>query len=262
MRKGLELYANVRPVKSFAALAHNSTLRPDVIEGVDLVIVRELTGGLYFGARERTADAAYDTMYYTEAEVERLMEYAFRLAAGRRSLVHSVDKANVLESSRLWRAVAQRVAARHPQVEMRNMLVDNCAMQLVREPRQFDVVATENMFGDILSDEAGMLTGSIGMLPSASVGAGGVSLYEPIHGSAPDIAGKGIANPCATVLSAAMMLDLSFGEAQAARAVEAAVEAALAAGARTPDIAAAGELAIGTEEMTARIVAQLANIHS
>jgi 3-isopropylmalate dehydrogenase len=257
MRKGLELFANLRPVKSFAALAHNSTLRPEVIGGVDLVIVRELTGGVYFGERRRFADAAYDTMYYTEAEVERLVEYAFRLAAGRRRLLHSIDKANVLESSRLWRAVAQRVAGRHPDVEMRNMLVDNCAMQLVREPRQFDVVCTENLFGDILSDEAGMLTGSIGMLPSASVGAGGVSLYEPIHGSAPDIAGRGIVNPCATVLSAAMMLDLSFGEGAAARDVEAAVEAALAGGARTADIAAEGETAISTEEMTARIARAL-----
>jgi len=257
MRKGLELYANLRPVKSFAALTHNSTLRPEVIAGVDLVIVRELTGGLYFGARERTADAAYDTMIYTESEVERLVDYAFRLAQGRRGLVHSVDKANVLESSRLWRAVAVRVAERYTDVELRHMYVDNAAMQLLRDPRQFDVVATENMFGDILSDEAGMLTGSIGMLPSASVGAGGVSLYEPIHGSAPDIAGHGIANPCATVLSAAMMLDLSFGEAEAAHAVEAAVETALQDGARTADIAAAGEPALGTEEMTARIVAAL-----
>jgi 3-isopropylmalate dehydrogenase len=257
MRKELELFANLRPVRSFAALAHNSTLRPEVIGGVDMVIVRELTGGAYFGERKRLPHAAYDTMYYTEDEVERLVEYAFTLAAGRRRLLHSIDKANVLESSRLWRAVAQRVAARHPDVEMRNMLVDNCAMQLVREPRQFDVVCTENLFGDILSDEAGMLTGSIGMLPSASVGAGGVSLYEPIHGSAPDIAGKGIVNPCATMLSAAMMLDLSFGEVPAARAVEAAVEAALAGGARSADIAAEGETAIGTEEMTARIVRAL-----
>ena len=258
MRKGLELFANLRPVRSFAALLHNSTLRPEVVEGVDLVIVRELTGGVYFGKREWRADTAYDTMIYTDAEVERLMEYAFTLAKGRRGLVHSVDKANVLESSRLWRSMAIEVGERHPEVELRHMLVDNCAMQLVRDPRQFDVVATENMFGDILSDEAAMLTGSIGMLPSASVGAGGVSLYEPIHGSAPDIAGKGIVNPCATILSAAMMLDLSLGEHEAARAVASAVETALAAGARTADIAAPGERALGTEEMTARIVAALA----
>ena len=241
MRKGLELFANLRPVKSFAALAHNSTLKPDIIAGVDLLVVRELTGGVYFGKRERTADSAYDTMLYTDAEVERLVDYAFKLAKGRRGLLHSVDKANVLESSRLWREVTLRVARRHPDVELRHMLVDNCAMQLIRDPRQFDVIATENLFGDILSDEAAMLTGSIGMLPSASVGGSGVSLYEPIHGSAPDIAGQGLANPCATILSAAMMLDLSFGETEAARAVESAVETALEQGARTADIAAPGE---------------------
>ena len=257
MRKGLELFANLRPVKSFKALAHNSTLKPEVIDGVDMLVVRELTGGVYFGKRERTADTAYDTMIYTEAEVDRLMEYAFKVAGGRRKLVHSVDKANVLESSRLWRAVAIRVAERYPDVEMRHMLVDNCAMQFIRDPKQFDVVATENLFGDVLSDEAAMLTGSIGMLPSASVGAGGVSLYEPIHGSAPDIAGKGLANPCATILSAAMMLDLSFEERDAARAVERAVETALEQGARTADIAGPGEKTLTTTEMTDAILAAL-----
>jgi len=258
MRQGLELFANLRPVRSFAALAHNSTIKPDVLDGVDVMVVRELTGGVYFGKRERVGDIAYDTMIYSEAEVERLMDYAFGLARGRRRLVHSVDKANVLESSRLWRSVAVRVAAGHADVELRHMLVDNCAMQLIREPRQFDVIATENLFGDILSDEAAMLTGSIGMLPSASVGAGGVSLYEPIHGSAPDIAGKGVANPCATILSAAMMLDLSFGQKEAARAVESAVEAALSSGARTRDIAVAGETVLTTDQMTERVVAALA----
>jgi len=257
MRKGLELFANLRPVKSFAALAHNSTLKPEVIAGVDMLVVRELTGGVYFGKRERTADTAYDTMLYSEAEVDRLVEYAFTVAEGRRKLVHSVDKANVLESSRLWRSVAIRVAERHPEVELRHMLVDNCAMQFIREPRQFDVIATENLFGDVLSDEAAMLTGSIGMLPSASVGAGGVSLYEPIHGSAPDIAGQGLANPCATILSAAMMLDLSFGERDAARAVERAVETALEQGARTADIAASGEKILSTTEMTDVILTAL-----
>ncbi len=166
MRKGLELFANLRPVKSFKALAHNSTLKPEVIDGVDMLVVRELTGGVYFGKSERTADTAYDTMIYSEAEVDRLVEYAFTVAEGRRRLLHSVDKANVLESSRLWRAVAIRVAERHPGVELRHMLVDNCAMQFIREPKQFDVIATENLFGDVLSDEAAMLTGSIGMLPS------------------------------------------------------------------------------------------------
>ena len=258
VRKGLELFANLRPVKSFKALAHNSTLKAEVIAGVDMMVVRELTGGVYFGKRERTADTAYDTMIYSEAEVDRLVEYAFTVAEGRRKLVHSVDKANVLESSRLWRAVAIRVAERHPDVELRHMLVDNCAMQFIRDPKQFDVIATENLFGDVLSDEAAMLTGSIGMLPSASVGAGGVSLYEPIHGSAPDIAGKGLANPCATILSAAMMLDLSFGEREAARAVERAVETALEQGARTADIAAPGEKKLGTAEMTDAVLAALA----
>ncbi len=257
MRKGLELFANLRPVRSFAALAGNSTIKPEVIAGVDIVVVRELTGGVYFGKSERVGDTAYDTMLYSEAECDRLLDYAFGLAAGRRGLLHSVDKANVLESSRLWRAAALRAAARHPAVELRHMLVDNCAMQLIREPRQFDVIATENLFGDILSDEAAMLTGSIGMLPSASVGAGGVSLYEPIHGSAPDIAGRGVVNPCATILSAAMMLDLSFGQTAAARAVEGAVETALAGGARTADIAAPGEPALTTDQMTDRVIAAL-----
>ena len=258
LRQGLELFANLRPVKSFPALAHNSTLKPEVLSGVDLLVVRELTGGVYFGKRERVGDTAYDTMIYTEAEVERLVDYAFRLAEGRRGLVHSVDKANVLESSRLWRAVAVAVGEKHPETELRHMLVDNCAMQLIRDPKQFDVIATENLFGDILSDEAAMLTGSIGMLPSASVGAEGVSLYEPIHGSAPDIASRDLANPCATVLSAAMMLDLSFGEVEAARAVESAVETALQAGARTADLAAPGEMVLTTTEMTDRILAALA----
>ena len=258
MRKGLELFANLRPVKSFPALAHNSTLKPEVIAGVDMMVVRELTGGVYFGKRERVGDTAYDTMIYSEPEVDRLVDYAFKVAEGRRRLVHSVDKANVLESSRLWRAVAIRVGERYPEIELRHMLVDNCAMQFIRDPRQFDVIATENLFGDVLSDEAAMLTGSIGMLPSASVGAGGVSLYEPIHGSAPDIAGKGLANPCATILSAAMMLDLSFGEREAARAVERAVETALEQGARTADIAAPGEKTLGSAEMTDAILAALA----
>jgi len=258
MRKSLELFANLRPVKCFASLAGNSSLKLEVIAGTDIMVVRELTGGVYFGKRERLGDSAYDTMAYSEAEVERLVDYAFKVAGGRRKLVHSVDKANVLESSRLWRGVATRVAEAYPDVELRHMLVDNTAMQLIRDPRQFDVIATENLFGDILSDEAAMLTGSIGMLPSASIGAGGVSLYEPIHGSAPDIAGQGVANPCATILSAALMLDLSLGETAAARAVESAVETALGQGARTADIAGPGEPALGTAEMTARIVAALA----
>ena len=258
LRQGLALFANLRPVKSFPALAHNSTLKPEVLDGVDLLVVRELTGGIYFGKRERVGDTAYDTLIYSEAEVDRLVDYAFRLAEGRRGLVHSVDKANVLETSRLWRAVAVAVGKRYPDIELRHMLIDTCAMQLIRDPKQFDVIATENLFGDVLSDEAAMLTGSIGLLPSASVGAEGVSLYEPIHGSAPDIAGRGLANPCATVLSAAMMLDLSFAEAEAARAVESAVETALENGARTADLAIAGETVLTTTEMTDRILAALA----
>lgn len=257
IRKGLALFANLRPVKSSAALAHNSTLKPEIIAGVDLMVVRELTGGLYFGKRERTAEAAYDTMYYERGEIERIVEYAFRLARRRRGEVTSVDKANVLESSRLWREVTEEVAQRYDDVTLRHLLVDNAAMQLVRNPRQFDVLVTENMFGDILSDEAAMLTGSIGMLPSASVGTAGVALYEPIHGSAPDIAGKGIVNPCATILSAALLLDLSLGYSEAARAIERAVETALDQGARTADIAAPGETVLTTEEMTSRVIAAL-----
>jgi 3-isopropylmalate dehydrogenase len=256
IRKGLGLYANLRPVRIFAPLTGNSTLKDDVISGVDLVIVRELTGGAYFGKRGRTADAAYDTTYYERGEIERVVDLACRLALDRRRQVTSVDKANVLESSRLWREVAEEVSRRYENVMMRHLYADNVAMQIVRDPRQFDVIVTENLFGDILSDEAAMLTGSIGMLPSASVG-GRVSLYEPIHGSAPDIAGQGVANPCAAILSAALMVELSFSRPAAARAIEQAVEDALAAGARTPDIAAEGEAWCGTQEMTERIVAGL-----
>ena len=258
IRKGLRLFANLRPVKSFPALVRNSTLKPEVIDGVDMIVIRELTGGAYFGKHERVGDTAYDTMLYSEAEVERLVEFAFGVAAGRRRLLHSVDKANVLESSRLWREVAIRVGGSHPDIELRHMYADNCAMQLIREPRQFDVIATENLFGDLLSDESAMLTGSIGMLPSASVGAGGVSLFEPIHGTAPDIAGEGLANPCATILSAAMLLDLGLAERDAARAVERAVETALEQGARTADIVAPGEKTQTTTEMTDAILAALA----
>ncbi len=256
IRKGLGLYANLRPVKAFDALAHNSTLKDDVIRGVDLVIVRELTGGAYFGKRGRTADAAYDTTSYERAEIERVVDFACRLALDRRREVASVDKANVLESSRLWREVAGQVSRRYDGVSMRHLYADNVAMQLVRDPRQFDVIVTENLFGDILSDEAAMITGSIGMLPSASVG-GRVSLYEPIHGSAPDIAGQGVANPCGAILSMAFMLELSLARPAAARAVEQAVENALTAGARTRDIAEHDEEWCGTQEMTERIVTGL-----
>jgi 3-isopropylmalate dehydrogenase len=256
IRSGLGLYANLRPVKALTPLAHNSTLKPEVIADVDLVIVRELTGGAYFGKRERTADTAYDTISYHRDEIERVVDLACRLALDRRGEVTSVDKANVLESSRLWREVAEQVGSRYDKLLMRHLYADNVAMQIVRAPRQFDVLVTENLFGDILSDEAAMLTGSIGMLPSASVG-GKVSLYEPIHGSAPDIQGQGLANPCGTILAVAMMLELSLDRPAAARAVEDAVVSALDAGARTRDIAAEGEAWCTTSEMTDRIIAEL-----
>lgn len=253
IRKELGLYLNLRPVRAFGALRGASPLRPELLEGVDLLIVRELTGGLYFGAHERStrpasagvsaADApaveqfARDTMEYAEHEIERVLRWAFD-AARRRPLrrVTSVDKANVLETSRLWREVAHRVAADYPDVEFADMLVDNCAMQLLVNPAQFGVLVTENTFGDILSDEASMLSGSLGMLASASLG-GATALYEPCHGSAPDIAGQGVANPLAMLLSVALMLRHSLGMEDAAAQVEGAVDAVLAAGWRTRDIA-------------------------
>lgn len=254
LRKELGLFANIRPVKIYPGLAGSSTLKPEVIEKVDLVIVRELTGGLYFGQPQGRRDneqgrAAVDTMAYTEAEIGRLMRVAFDLARQRRKKMTSVDKANVLASSRLWREVAHEVAAEYPDVEYEDILVDACAMYLIRRPGDFDVIATENMFGDILSDEASMLAGSMGMLPSASLAEGKFGLYEPIHGSAPDIAGQNLANPLATILSTAMMLRTTFGLTAEADAVETAVESVLAAGHRTADLAKPGEKAISTEEM-------------
>jgi len=254
LRKELGLFANVRPVKVYPALASASTLKREVVEKVDLVIIRELTGGLYFGQPQGRQDneqgrAAVDTLYYSEAEIGRLMRVAFDLARQRRKKVTSVDKANVLASSRLWREVAHEVAAEYPDVEHEDILVDACSMYLIRHPGNFDVIATENMFGDILSDEASMLAGSMGMLPSASLAEGKFGLYEPIHGSAPDIAGKGIANPLATILSVAMMLRTTFGLAEEADAVEKAVDAVLAAGHRSPDLAGPADAAISTKEM-------------
>ena len=249
IRKELGLYTNLRPVQIFAALADASTLRPEVIDGVDMMIVRELTGGLYFGKRERfydepgagTAGApgqrAYDTLEYREYEIERIARQAFEAARKRRGKVSSVDKANVLETSRMWREIVHRIgAAEYPDVELEDVLVDNAAMQLISRPADFDVVVTENMFGDILSDEAAQITGSLGMLASASLG-DGVALYEPSHGSAPDIAGQGIANPLAQILSVEMMLRYSFNMGEAADAVRAAVTAVLDEGWRTRDIA-------------------------
>ena len=270
LRKGLGLFANLRPVRIYSALTGVSPLRDDLLAGVDLMIVRELTGGIYFGERqEATADLAiaYDTMQYTEAEVRRIAHVAFRLAQGRRGSVMSVDKANVLASSRLWRRVVVDVAADYPDVSLDTMLVDAAAMHLLRQPSDFDVVLTSNMFGDILADEASMLAGSMGMLPSASLGEandaerGGTrpGLYEPIHGSAPDIAGRGIVNPLATILSAAMLLRHSLGLTSEAERVEAAVEAALADGVRTPEIAdrAGGVDPVGTAKMGEAVVQRL-----
>lgn len=254
LRKELGLFANIRPVKIYPALADASTLKREVVEQVDLVIIRELTGGLYFGKPQGRQDndqgrAAVDTMYYTEAEIGRLMRVSFDLARLRRKKVTSVDKANVLASSRLWREVAHEVAAEYPDVEYEDILVDACSMYLIRNPGAFDVIATGNMFGDILSDEASMLAGSMGMLPSASLAEGKFGLYEPVHGSAPDIAGQGIANPLATILSVAMMLRTTFGLIEEADAVEKAVDSVLAAGHRSPDLAGPDEPSVGTQKM-------------
>jgi 3-isopropylmalate dehydrogenase len=262
LRKELGLFANLRPVKVAPALVGASPLKPEAVTGVDLVIVRELTGGLYFGQPQGRCDdedgrAAVDTLRYSEAEIERLMRVAFELARGRRKKLTSVDKANVLASSRLWREVAHEVARDYTDVTCEDLLVDACAMHLIRRPADFDVIATENMFGDILSDEASMLAGSLGMLPSASLGSEPPGLYEPIHGSAPDIAGKGIANPLATILSAAMLLRSSLGLLDEAAAVERAVEAVLASGHRTADLADPDQPTLSTQAMGDLVVAAL-----
>jgi 3-isopropylmalate dehydrogenase len=258
LRGGLGLFANLRPAVLFSQLASACPLKPELTEGgLDIIVIRELTGGIYFGKKERGDDWAYDTMSYTEPEVRRIAHVAMKTAMVRNKKVMSVDKANILESSRLWRKVVTEVAKEYPEITLSHMYVDNAAMQLVRNPKQFDVIVTENMFGDILSDEAAMITGSIGMLPSASLGEGTRGMYEPVHGSAPDIAGKGIANPLATILSAAMMLRYSLGQEDAAKAIEAAVDAALTGGARTGDIALKGEATLSTKEMTDRVLAGL-----
>lgn len=241
LRKGMGVFANLRPVKVFSQILGSSPLREDRLVGVDIMFVRELTGGIYFGEprlRETTngITRAVDTMVYTEPEIRRVVDLAFRLALSRRKKVTSVDKANVLETSRLWRQIAAEVAAKYPDVLFENQLVDSAAMRLITAPSSFDVVVTENMFGDILTDEASVLAGSLGILPSASLGEGPKGLYEPIHGSAPDIAGKGIANPLGTILSTALMLRNSLGLEREAAIVEAAVEAVLAEGLRTADL--------------------------
>ena len=247
LRKGLGLFANLRPVKPIPALYDASPLKTDVIEGTNLLVVRELTGGIYFGAKTRTEDSASDDCVYTRAEIERIARVAFRAA---RSRVTSVDKANVLETSRLWREVVREVhGSEFPTIELEHLLVDNAAMRLVAAPRHFEVILTENMFGDILSDEAAMLTGSLGMLPSASLGQGGPGVFEPVHGSAPDIAGQGVANPLAMFLAAAMMLRHGFAMDDAAAAVESAVERALAEGLRTPDLGGSANTAEATQKV-------------
>lgn len=257
LRGQLGLYANLRPAKIYPSLIDASSLRPEVVADIDLLIVRELTGGLYFGEpRAVTEDCGYNTMIYHRHEVERIAVTAFEAARKRKKRVTSVDKANVLEVSQFWRKVVLEVAERYPDVTLDHLYVDNCAMQLVRNPRQFDVILTENMFGDILSDEASMLTGSLGMLPSASLGAG-TAMYEPVHGSAPDIAGQNIANPIATIASMAMMLRYSFDRVHEAEKVEAAIAKVLQAGHRTRDIATAAERPVATAEMGQLILAAL-----
>jgi 3-isopropylmalate dehydrogenase len=266
LRKGLELFANLRPVRVSPPLTHASPLREELVRDADLVIVRELTGGIYFGDRGRRDGVAHDTCVYSAGEIERIADLAFELASGptRRARVTSVDKANILETSRLWRETVEQVAGRHEGVALEHMLVDNAAMQLVSRPADFDVILTENMFGDILSDEAAMIAGSIGLLASASLGAsaGGrkpPGLFEPVHGSAPDIAGKGVANPLATFGSVALMLRHSLGMEDAAAAVESAVDRVLERGFRTPDLATdrSEEQTVGTAEMTRAVIEEL-----
>lgn len=261
IRAAMELYTNLRPAKLYPALKGDSPLRPDIVEnGFDIMIVRELTGGIYFGDRGyregKYGEEAYDTECYSRLEIERIARAAFEAAEKRNGNVISIDKANVLESSRLWRKTVHEIAEEYPGVTCTDMLVDNAAMQLVKNPSQFDVIVTSNMFGDILSDEASQITGSIGMLASASLGATKRGLYEPIHGSAPDIAGKNLANPIATVLSAAMMLKYSFGLMEEAKCIEDAVDKVLEDGIRTADIAH-GKTAIGTKEMTEEILKRI-----
>jgi 3-isopropylmalate dehydrogenase len=256
LRKGLGLYANLRPARAVPALAAHSPLRPDRLEGADLLIVRELTGGLYFGRTGSEDGAAFDTCEYTEVEIERIVRRAFELARLRRRRVTSVDKANVLSTSRLWREVVMRLAAEYSDVEVEHLLVDNAAIQLLQRAPTFDVIVTENLFGDVLSDEASLLAGGLGLMPSASLGDGGTALFEPAHGSAPDIAGQGIANPAAAILSAAMMLRYALGEASAADLLEDAVDATFADGVLTPDLGGDASTEGFTEAVTARLAAR------
>ncbi len=262
LRKGMELYANLRPVRPSRALVAASPLREERITGTDLLVVRELTGGIYFGDSGRDGDSAHDTCEYSRSEIERIARTGFEAAqrraegSDRAPRVTSVDKANVLETSRLWREVVSGLAVEYPDVALDHLLVDNAAMQLVSRPVEFDVILTENLFGDILSDESAMLTGSLGMLPSASLGeAGAPGLFEPVHGSAPDIAGRGIANPLATFLSTAMMLRHGLGRPDEAERIEVTVDAVLERGLRTADLAAGGDATVSTDEMTDAVLA-------
>jgi 3-isopropylmalate dehydrogenase len=258
IRKALGLFANLRPVAVIPELMNSSPLKPEKLKGVDIMVVRELTGGIYFGRKERTATSALDTCEYTVAEIERVCRVAGQLASGRRGKVTSIDKANVLETSRLWRDVATRVFRdEFPKLTVEHLLVDAAAMHLLSRPGDFDVMVTENMFGDILTDEASMLPGSMGMLASASLGDGPRGLYEPIHGSAPDIAGKGIANPAGAILSSALLLRYSLNAADAAKAVEAAVARAIGTGVRTRDIAAHGETSVDTKSFADAVLRHL-----
>jgi len=263
LRKELGLFANLRPATVFPELAQASSLKPELVAGLDIVIVRELTGDIYFGeprgiqTLQGGEREGFNTMRYRESEIRRIARVAFEAARKRRRRLCSVDKANVLETTELWKQVVTELGKDYPDVELSHMYVDNCAMQLVRDPRQFDVIVTGNMFGDILSDEASMLTGSIGMLPSASLDEQGKGLYEPIHGSAPDIAGKGVANPLATIISAGMMLRYTFGRADEAARIEGAVRKALQAGFRTADIYTEGCRKVGTAEMGDAVLAAL-----
>ena len=258
LRALLGVYANLRPVKVIPDLAAASPLKAEILEGVDLLVVRELTGGIYFGEKTRTENTASDLCTYSRMEIERIVRVAAKLATGRRGKLCSVDKANVLETSRLWRDVTDRlVSDEFAELELETLLVDAAAMHLLSRPSDFDVIVTENMFGDILTDEASMLAGSLGMLPSASLGDSKRGLYEPIHGSAPDIAGRGIANPCGMIASAAMLLRHSLNLNEEAEALESAIDKAIAAGARTADVAAGADTVLSTQEMTAEIIKYL-----
>ncbi len=254
IRKALGLYCNLRPVTAYSCLNHISTLKPEVVDGIDIMVVRELTGGLYFGRpKGREATEAFDTMRYTHAEIERIARKGFEIAQGRRKQLCSVDKANVLATSQAWREIVERVAADYADVEVSHMYVDNAAMQLIRNPKQFDVLLTENTFGDILSDEASMLTGSLGMLGSASLGEGKYAMYEPSHGSAPKYAGLDKVNPIAQIVSLALMLEYSFNMKDAARRIEQAIIQVLEAGYRTYDLMGENTTLVGTSEMGDRI---------